>query len=559
MLGRARDDVAERAALLDVPDAPSSSRVADVGVDVDRRARAGHQHPSASRVFRSRMLGFACAFVLVACASRVGNAPLRLRPPIEKRTARTVKEYGHEGELHLLRWTSAGGFEAVELGQSTDGVKQRAVEAVKVMIETIKRYYPHRLEDGRNPFELLFEVSDKPSTHCVSAQAKCATRAWAPIYAFGSVPKNVEHVLPTMIHAPLVPLASCYTENIATYNVSMSGLDAETTSCPFLNYPTKKYSELAKCDPDGDVSGQAACTPYAHGLFSLDAVEDKSLYEWNSLVNKVFWRGSDYAFLTPSYPDFASTSENFLPWLMEEANKMKAMKMLLRNSDVGPRFRAVLMSKLHPELIDAKFFNWKNQSSERDKMAAELGIDATERLTEEALGKYKYHLDLGGGGGTTWSGLIPKLTMPGVLLHHETSMKDSYFDTLKPWVHYVPVAEDLHDLAERVRWLETHPTAAQRISANANDWVRDFRRLRSLLAYNYRLLAVPLSLSLDAKPLPLFAPSASVQATKSEAEAIDADLASPQHRAAVAAAGASRRRRASARPAARDTPRAPSL
>jgi hypothetical protein len=263
--------------------------------------------------------------------------------------------------------------------------------------------------------------------------------------------------------------------------------------------------------------------------------------------------------LTPSYPDFASTSENFLPWLMEEANKMKAMKMLLRNSDVGPRFRAVLMSKLHPELIDAKFFNWKNQSSERDKMAAELGIDATERLTEEALGKYKYHLDLGGGGGTTWSGLIPKLTMPGVLLHHETSMKDSYFDTLKPWVHYVPVAEDLHDLAERVRWLETHPTAAQRISANANDWVRDFRRLRSLLAYNYRLLAVPLSLSLDAKPLPLFAPSASVQATKSEAEAIDADLASPQHRAAVAAAGASRRRRASARPAARDTPRAPSL
>ena len=127
MLGRARDDVAERAALLDVPDAPSSSRVADVGVDVDRRARAGHQHPSASRVFRSRMLGFACAFVLVACASRVGNVPLRLRPPIEKRTARTVKEYGYAGELRLLRWTSAGGFEAVELGQSTDGVSRNHV------------------------------------------------------------------------------------------------------------------------------------------------------------------------------------------------------------------------------------------------------------------------------------------------------------------------------------------------------------------------------------------------------------------------------------------------
>ena len=123
MLGRARDDVAERAALLDVPDAPSSSRVADVDVDVDRRARAGHQHPSASRVFRSRMLGFVCAFVLVACASRVGNAPLRLRPPIEKRTARTVKEYGHEGELHLL---DVGGWIRSRRVGSVDGWRQAA-------------------------------------------------------------------------------------------------------------------------------------------------------------------------------------------------------------------------------------------------------------------------------------------------------------------------------------------------------------------------------------------------------------------------------------------------
>jgi hypothetical protein len=141
-------------------------------------------------------------------------------------------------------------------------------------------------------------------------------------------------------------------------------------------------------------------------------------------------------------------------------------------------------------------------------------------------------------------------------------MKDSYFDTLKPWVHYVPVAEDLHDLGERVRWLESHPAAAQRISANANDWVRDFRRVRSLLAYNYRRLAVPLSLSLDAKPLPLFEIPADVQAAKSEAEAIDADLASPQHHAAVAAAGSFRRRRrarAPVRRAARVDPRAPSL
>lgn len=71
------------------------------------------------------------------------------------------------------------------------------------------------------------------------------------------------------------------------------------------------------------------CMLYVYGLFLFDVVEDKLLYEWNLLVNKVFWRGSDYAFLTSSYSDFVLMFENFLLWLMEEVNKMKVMKMLL--------------------------------------------------------------------------------------------------------------------------------------------------------------------------------------------------------------------------------------
>ena len=41
-----------------------------------------------------------------------------------------------------------------------------------------------------------------------------------------------------------------------------------------------------------------------------------------------------------------------------------------------------------------------------------IGVDAKERATEELIAKYKYQIDIGGGGGTTWSGLIPKLSMP---------------------------------------------------------------------------------------------------------------------------------------------------
>jgi hypothetical protein len=290
-----------------------------------------------------------------------------------------------------------------------------------------------------------------------------------------------------MVPATLGALRSCFIEGL---NPHLGFSADDEPQCDFLRFPTTKYSEQGKCD-----AKLAQCR--YHGLFSLNAVDDKSMYEWDNLKPQVEWRGSDYSFLAPRVPGHKPDANEFLSEIASSANVSQALHDMAFSTDIGPRLRAVLFSKLYPELIDAKFFNWKNQSSERDKMAAELGIDATERLTEEALGKYKYHLDLGGGGGTTWSGLIPKLTMPGVLLHHETSMKDSYFDTLKPWVHYVPVAEDLHDVFEKISWCETHPEEARNISANANDWVRDFRGLKSLLRHNYQALAIPLAKTLD--------------------------------------------------------------
>jgi len=84
-----------------------------------------------------------------------------------------------------------------------------------------------------------------------------------------------------------------------------------------------------------------------------------------------------------------------------------------------------------------------------------------------------------------------------VLFHHETAMKDSYFDQLKPYVHYLPLKEDLSNFEELVRFVETNPTEAQAISQRASDWVREFRKLGSLLRHNYDVLAVPLAKSLD--------------------------------------------------------------
>ena len=68
--------------------------------------------------------------------------------------------------------------------------------------------------------------------------------------------------------------------------------------------------------------------------------------------------------------------------------------------------------------------------------------------------------------------------MPGLLFHHETRSKDWFFDDMKPWEHYVPVAWHLGDLRAKVDWAETHQDEAERIADNAS---KLFDRLMSKL------------------------------------------------------------------------------
>ena len=86
--------------------------------------------------------------------------------------------------------------------------------------------------------------------------------------------------------------------------------------------------------------------------------------------------------------------------------------------------------------------------------------------------KHRYHIDLGGGGGTTWTGTIQKLAMPGMLFHHMTPTKDYIHDYMKPWRHYIPVSSDLGDLKRKFDWAESHPERSQQIAEEGTNLMR---------------------------------------------------------------------------------------
>jgi hypothetical protein len=88
------------------------------------------------------------------------------------------------------------------------------------------------------------------------------------------------------------------------------------------------------------------------------------------------------------------------------------------------------------------------------------------------MSKYKYQIDFGGTGGTTWLGTITKLAMPGLLFHHETPTKDWFHDEIQPWVHYVPIHTNLSNLYDLYVWAETHPQQAQKIAQQGQEYAR---------------------------------------------------------------------------------------
>jgi hypothetical protein len=171
-----------------------------------------------------------------------------------------------------------------------------------------------------------------------------------------------------------------------------------------------------------------------HVLFRNDV-------SWDELIPQIIWRGKNYNFLhTFRHEDFQS------PYALSEF-------------PFYPRLQAVKMTQNQDE-------PWINASIPRKRLRT--------TMSAEELSRYKYHIDLGGAGGTTWTGTLEKLAMPGLLFHHETPAKDWYYDSLQAWHHYVPIRTDLSDLKKRYRWAEANQEEARAIAERGTAFAKSF-------------------------------------------------------------------------------------
>lgn len=88
-----------------------------------------------------------------------------------------------------------------------------------------------------------------------------------------------------------------------------------------------------------------------------------------------------------------------------------------------------------------------------------------ERVPNVAWFGKKYALDLDGFA-NTWDNQFHRMLMGCCLLKviGDFGYRQWYYDRLKPWEHYVPVAADLSDLFEKYDWVRSHDDDAKQIA-----------------------------------------------------------------------------------------------
>ncbi len=118
---------------------------------------------------------------------------------------------------------------------------------------------------------------------------------------------------------------------------------------------------------------------------------------------------------------------------------------------------------LKDERIEAIGANWKRETYQIYRTQK-----ADKFVTFQDHTEYKYLIDLQGYG---YSGRLKVLLFTGrPLFIADRKWKEYFYEDLKPFVHYIPVKEDLSDLTEKLDWAEAHYDEAVQIAKNAQEY-----------------------------------------------------------------------------------------
>lgn len=178
---------------------------------------------------------------------------------------------------------------------------------------------------------------------------------------------------------------------------------------------------------------------------------------WKDKIKKAFWRGS--------------TTGGYLS---------------LRSWENLARVRLVLLSLEYGKKLDAKFHHIVQNDPEIEPLFKAKGMTSKSVSRAKHL-QYKYLVDVDGNS-CSYERLFWALLSNSLVVKQITDNVQWYYGGLQPYVHYLPVKEDLSDLIEKLNWAEAHDAQCEKMAEEATRFVEENISPEDTLLYLYHLL-----------------------------------------------------------------------
>jgi len=157
------------------------------------------------------------------------------------------------------------------------------------------------------------------------------------------------------------------------------------------------------------------------------------------------------------------------PWLGRGTDTTDVSKMYDNALARSPRLRAIEWSFKHPDLLDCRIahMEWLSdhpywQHNATNGMHSLLPAHSIPE--RDYYSKYQVALVLGGIGAAFRTSI--HLSTETAVVLQDYYYKEWFTPMMKPFVDYIPLAEDLSDLAEKMQWIAEHPKEVREIARN---------------------------------------------------------------------------------------------
>jgi hypothetical protein len=158
------------------------------------------------------------------------------------------------------------------------------------------------------------------------------------------------------------------------------------------------------------------------------------------------------------------------------------------NWRASPRFKLVTLSQQNPQLIDARLSHllpYEDTDEIRNLIHNEGFVGEYIPLNKHA--KYRYLMDVDGHCAAT-PRLPALLSSNSVVFKHMTRSQLWFYGKIKPYIHFIPIHEDLSNLLQQLAWAQSHDEECRQISLNAQRFAKETLTPEVAYLYLYRLI-----------------------------------------------------------------------